>query len=600
MSIVQRWGRRVLLVVVFSRMFSSSPLREPVDTVLDAGIDTEFVNGSDIEIDSLNPTERENLVVLAKVWGFLKYHHPRVTSGEHHWDFELFRVLPTVLAASDAMERNAALLSWIEGLGSVPICDECASPPSQGGDVHLQPPIDWIHDEALLGAELSLTLEHVWENRPTGAQFWVWRDFFSAGNASFDREPRYDHFEHVDTGYRILAAFRLWNIIEYWFPYRDLIDESWDGVLRELLPVFVEAHERDDYERALLRLVARVHDGHANIWTALDARPPLGPCGVPADFRFLDGQAVVTRVSSKFEISLQVGDILLALDHKPMDELLEAWRPYYAASNEPTRLHAIAQTLTRGECGRTSAVVDRGGHELELELERVSAMRLQSMPAVHDRRGDTFQWLGDDVAYITLSSIETDDIPGYIEAILGKRGLVIDIRNYPREFVPFALGQHLVDAPTPFARVTEPDFSNPGAFTWTDTIELTPQAPHYAGKIVILVDELSLSQSEWTTMAFRAAPRSIVIGSTTAGADGNVSRIELPGGEQTMISGIGVFYPDKRPTQRIGIVPDITVIPTRAGIQAGRDEVLERALREILGPEVPEDQIRELARPPTK
>jgi C-terminal processing protease CtpA/Prc len=597
MSIVQRWGRRVLLVGFATGLPSSSPLHEPVDTVLDTGIDTEFVNGSRIEIDSLSPTELDNLVVLAKVWGFLKYHHPRVTSGEQHWDFELFRVLPSVLAASDAMERNAALLDWIEGLGSVPICVECASPPT---DVHLQPPIDWIHDEALLGAELSVTLEHVWQNRPTGAQFWVWRDFASAGNASFDREPPYTKLEHVDTGYRMLAAFRLWNIIQYWFPYRDQIDESWDAVLRELLPVFVEAHEHEAYERALLRLVARVHDGHANIWTALDARPPLGPCALPAHFRFLDHQAVVTWVSSKFELQLQVGDILLALDHEPMDELLEAWRPYYAASNEPTRLHDIAQTLSRGECGRFPAIVDRSGHELELELERVSSDRLQSMPAAHDRPGDTFQWLGDDVAYITLSSIETDDIPGYIEAILGKRGLVIDIRNYPREFVPFALGQHFVDVPTPFARTTDPDFSNPGAFTWTDTSELSPQAPHYAGTIVILVDETSISQSEWTAMAFRAAPKSIVIGSTTAGADGNVSGIILPGGEQTAISGIGVFYPDKRPTQRIGIVPDITVIPTREGIQEGRDEVLERALREILGPDVPDDQIRELARPPSK
>ena len=34
-------------------------------------------------------------------------------------------------------------------------------------------------------------------------------------------------------------------------------------------------------------------------------------------------------------------------------------------------------------------------------------------------------------------------------------------------------------------------------------------------------------------------------------------------------------YPNKRPTQRIGITPDIEVRPTIAGIAAGRDEVLE-------------------------
>jgi C-terminal processing protease CtpA/Prc len=98
-------------------------------------------------------------------------------------------------------------------------------------------------------------------------------------------------------------------------------------------------------------------------------------------------------------------------------------------------------------------------------------------------------------------------------------------------------------------------------------------------------------------MAFRTAPGSIVIGSTTAGADGNVSQIDLPGGLRTMISGIGVFYPDKRPTQRIGIVPDVEVRPTVAGIRAGRDEVLEEALRRILGRETPASQIEQMARP---
>ena len=49
------------------------------------------------------------------------------------------------------------------------------------------------------------------------------------------------------------------------------------------------------------------------------------------------------------------------------------------------------------------------------------------------------------------------------------------------------------------------------------------------------------------------------------------------------ISGLGVFYPDKRPTQRIGIIPDIVVTPTIAGIRAGRDELFEEAVRQILG-----------------
>ena len=64
-----------------------------------------------------------------------------------------------------------------------------------------------------------------------------------------------------------------------------------------------------------------------------------------------------------------------------------------------------------------------------------------------------------------------------------------------------------------------------------------------------------------------------------------------------MISGIGVFYPDKRPTQRVGIIPDVNVRPTIAGIRSGRDEVLEEALRQVLGGGSSAQEIEKMARP---
>ena len=112
---------------------------------------------------------------------------------------------------------------------------------------------------------------------------------------------------------------------------------------------------------------------------------------------------------------------------------------------------------------------------------------------------------------------------------------------------------------------------------------LTPQEPHYGGKVVILVDEVTQSSAEYHAMAFRAAPGAIVIGSTTAGADGNVSTVPLPGNFSSYISGIGVFYPDNRPTQRVGIIPDIVVTPTIEGIRASRGELIEEAIRQITG-----------------
>ncbi len=80
-------------------------------------------------------------------------------------------------------------------------------------------------------------------------------------------------------------------------------------------------------------------------------------------------------------------------------------------------------------------------------------------------------------------------------------------------------------------------------------------------------------------MARQTVPGAVTIGSQTAGADGNASRIPLPGGIMAGFSGIGVLYPDGGVTQREGIRVDIEVRPTIKGIRDGRDELLEHAVK---------------------
>jgi C-terminal processing protease CtpA/Prc len=293
---------------------------------------------------------------------------------------------------------------------------------------------------------------------------------------------------------------------------------------------------------------------------------------------------------------LKVGDVITSLDGTPVPVLVEKWRPYYAASNEPTRLRDIGRALTRGACGEAAVGILRDREALTLRPARVPAPGTPAEATLaHDLPGETFRRLSDAVAYLKLSSVKIADVARYIESAAGTRGLIVDIRNYPSEFVVFALGSLLAEKPADFVRFTFGDLANPGAFHWTPPLTVPVGKPHYAGKVVVLVDEVSQSQAEYTTMALRAAG-AVVIGSTTAGADGNVSAIPLPGGLRSMISGIGVFYPDKKPTQRVGIVADVQVQPTIAGVRAGRDEVLEEALRRILEPGTPAGEIEKIAR----
>lgn len=563
-------------------------------------LDRQFDQGSGIALDALTPAQVENLALLGKVWGFLKYHHPAVTAGTRHWDYELFRVLPKVLAARDRDAGAAVMKEWIRGLGPVSPCSPCLTL-RDDENLHLRPDLAWIGQPAAVGPELAEMLGAIHRGRSGSRQFYV--SLPRGRNPTFDHEPAYEQVRFPDAGYQLLALYRFWNIIQHWFPYRDLLDESWDRVLVEFVPRLALAKDKDSYQLEMIQLIARVTDTHANLWSAPpQLRPPAGACQLPVTVRFVEDRAVVTGYSNAATgpaSGLKAGDVIERLDDVPVAALVERWRPYYPASNQPTRLRDMARSLTRGACAAARVDLERAGRPLQVTAQRQPLASLDpGAGRTQDRPGETFQLLSEQVAYLKLSAVEAAEAAAYVTRAAGTKGLIVDIRNYPAEFVVFALGSLLVRQPTPFVRFTAGDLEHPGAFRWTDPpLSLTPEPPHYAGKVVILVDETSISQAEYTAMAFRAAPQAVVVGSTTAGADGNVSPIPLPGGLQTMISGIGVFYPDKRPTQRVGIVPDVVVRPTLAGLRAGRDEVLEEALRQILGSETPADRIQKMARP---
>lgn len=584
-----------LQLLVDGKPIWEAPKVERPKTILDT--DHEFDNGSKVVIAELSKVQIENLASLGRIWGFLKYHHPEIAAGRRHWDYDLFRILPAVLKAPDREAANAAVATWIARLGDVPACQSCAG--LDEAELHLKPEIEWIASEATLGSGLSRALQAVYRNRAAGKQFYVSLTP-GVGNAVFQNEPAYAAVKLPDPGFQLLALYRFWNIIEYWYPYLNVIGEDWDKVLVEFIPKVVLATTGDDYKREMLALIARVHDTHANLWSSLNVRPPAGACYLPIVVRFVENRAVVTGYSdaaSAVGMPLKRGDVIETLDGVAVSDLIRQWKPYYAASNEPTVLRDMARELTRGACGEAKVQARREDGTLEVAANRVSMTRTASDGnATHDLPGDTFRQLSKDIAYLKLSSVKAADSPKYVDNAAGTRGLVIDIRNYPAEFTVFTLGSLLVDKETPFARFTSGDPANPGAFHFGEPIPLQPAKPHYSGKVVILVDEISQSSAEYTSMAFRSSPNAFVIGSTTAGADGNVSQIPLPGGLRSMISGIGVFYPDKRPTQRVGIVPDLEVKPTIAGIRAGRDELLEAALRKILGPDVPPAEIEKLAR----
>jgi hypothetical protein len=237
------------------------PKTESAQTGIDR--DHEFDGGSRIAVADLSPAQIRNLALLGRVWGFLKYHHPDVTAGKRNWDYDLFRVLPAVLEARDSASARQAVSKWIDALGPIAECRTCASLSEK--ELHLQPDLQWIEAEEKAG-ELGRMLRAIYRSRPAGGRQFYVSLAPGVGNPVLQNESAYSGLQLPDAGFQLLGLLRLWNIVEYWYPYRDLVGD-WNLVLSESIPRVMLAKTPDAYKREMLAVIARIHDTHANLWS---------------------------------------------------------------------------------------------------------------------------------------------------------------------------------------------------------------------------------------------------------------------------------------------------------------------------------------------
>jgi C-terminal processing protease CtpA/Prc len=223
-----------------------------------------------------------------------------------------------------------------------------------------------------------------------------------------------------------------------------------------------------------------------------------------------------------------------------------------------------------------------GGDTATLLLPRKRAYQAMPVP----RTGDVVRILDGNIGYADLTRLTVAEVAGMFETLQSTRAIVFDMRGYPQgtawSIAPRINTKNARDA----AMFVRPMVS--GGDTLMKTTFLQPIPPTTAWKYtkptVMLIDERAISQSEHTGLFFEAANDTKFIGTPTAGANGDVTRLTLPGGLIVGFTGHDVRHADGRQLQKVGLTPHVVVAPTIEGIRSGRDEVLEKAVQYLLRP----------------
>lgn len=395
-------------------------------------------------------------------------------------------------------------------------------------------------------------------------------------------DAAYEDMPYPDRPHRVLAAIRLWSIIDAFYPYQDLLDRKWSDLLPEAIERIAGAADAREYGLAVARVAAAVQDGHTIFFKngALDAL--AGEVGLPVSIQDVEGKAAITRVAgAAAEAGLKVGDVVVQVDGTPVETRLAALAPYATASTPAHLRYRLLNMALRGKEGSRASLEVEGadGRRRTVEVPR-------QKPAPFPPTAPSYRMVADGVGLIDLTTLNSAEVAPAMEKLKSTSAIVFDLRGYPNG-TAWPLAPYVnVKGATQWARFGRRHVSGYAGATRREFIQEIPEGnvPRYQGKVIVLIDERAISQSEHTGLMFEVTCGATFVGSPTAGANGDVTRMVLPGGIQLMFTGHDVRHADGRQLQRMGLQPHVAVRPTLAGLRAGRDEVLERALA-LLKPE---------------
>ncbi|HEX6100487.1 MAG TPA: S41 family peptidase [Thermoanaerobaculia bacterium] len=544
----------------------------------------------------LTPRGLENLIAFTRLYGVIRYFHPSDEAAAADWDAIAVNGAETVEGAADAQQLAARLGDVFLPLApTVRIAPAAALEPAQlprGVSI-----VAWEHHGQGQGGRAPYTSERVRRDAVRGSGPLpdplqpLRLDLGGGVSASVplavfgtplgtlpqaDRKPP-AHPARTYTGNdratRIGAVVIAWNALQHFYPYFDVVDTDWPAELRTALQSAATDRDEAAFLRTLRQMIAALDDGHGSV-----QHPTAAPrATLPLLWRVFDEALVVVAADAGVS-GVSVGDEVVAIDGKPALQAVRDTEQLVSASTPESRRTFALRQVMLGAAGTAVTLTLRNPDGSTRTATLARAVRTDPM---REKRPDPVAELKPGLWYVDLTRLKDEDVDGTLVRVSGARGIVLDVRGYPR--IQTKLLQHLTGAVTESARWNVPVLRRPDreGVEWDTPARwsLQPLQPRLTKNVVFLTDARAISYAESLMGIVEAYELGPIVGETTAGTNGNVNMIALPGGYTIGYTGLKVLKHDGSRHHGVGIAPTVPVSPTLAAIRAGRDEQLEKALQ---------------------
>ncbi|MBC6111839.1 S41 family peptidase [Pedobacter fastidiosus] len=372
---------------------------------------------------------------------------------------------------------------------------------------------------------------------------------------------------------RIGNIINTWNIFQHFFPYFDIAKTDWTNDLKEALAESYQDQNTLEFANTLRKMTAKLKDGHISVWYTGN----ISQYYPPFAWEWVGNKLVINSVMDS-SLKLKSGDIVEKINGENAHEYFNKIHQYISAAT-PGYLNHRAQTESLiGEKDTPFSIVLASGQEVN-SLRKIHSSAYGSyLP-----KQDTIKSLGNDITYISISNAKMKMINDSIGLLKKSKAIICDLRGYPTDNT--GLIEYLMvkdDTSSRWMQIPQiiyPDQEKSITYQY-ERWPLKAQSPHLTAKIFFLIDGRAISYAESYMSFIEHYKLATIIGQPTAGTNGNVNSIQLPGGYSMWFTGMKVLKHDGSQHHGIGILPNILVDKTVKGISEGRDEILERAIKE--------------------
>lgn len=537
--------------------------------ILTLGIHTVNAFGQENLIE--DSRKHKQLFYLCKVWGFLYYYHPVFAHNIILWEETLRNSIDIILNSSHSSVQSIAS-SLLQDLSTRTASRSLQ--PYSFSTLKLLPHTDfhWLQDN-VFDANTQREFETIRATSlPLQSVHYISKDESSEPVIFSKTTIRNATISKTES---LMSLFILWNAINYLYPHKEQCDKNWDSLLVQNIPQFLRGTTNADYLRSLLKVRSQIKDSHA-FASSPDMDLIIGKYGIPARFLFLDSGVVIQESYCCDSTNIQ-GWIIQEINGVAIDSLINSFSSLVAASNKTVQRREIAKLLRLSHTPLASITIAHGAEKKRLVVDCLRQQRSNYLQQSQSYYRTIEISDEDTVVYFDISRLQPADVPTALNILktIGKKGAIFDLRKYPK-FIVYDIMQQLANQTT-FGAMARNEFQYPGYHSMPSPL-VCGKKQEYFSNVVILVNEDTQSRGEFTVQALRTIPGAKVVGSQTAGSNGEVMKVVLPMNATVYFTHNAVFDTEMKSMQGVGILPDVEVRPTIAGIRAGRDEVLEKGV----------------------